>query len=147
MVFFVASACDWPSVLKWKLLIDTQFDWNLKCLDLRKMNLSTRAYEPLILTVAALGPPSALHVFWLPLSGEWLRYAKVMAGVWKVFPWSITDTQQDSLVIYCNNFATGRSSSWRDEVSQQFTCHASKSSICIFTINEMSDSISLATSL
>ena len=72
-----------------------------------------------------------------------------MAGVWKEFPeeTDTTDTQQDSLVIYCNNFATGKQSSWRDEVSPQFKKHAFQELNCIFTINEMLDSISLATSL
>ena len=89
MVFFVASACDWPSVLKWKLPIDVRFNWNLTCLDLCKMNLSTRAYPPplILANPTALGPPSAQPTFF----GETalrrrLRYAKVMAGVWKEFP-------------------------------------------------------------
>ena len=78
--------------------------------------------------------------------------AKVMAGVWKEFP-------EVSLIhlipiprfpgdLFIQQFlATGRKFRWRDEVSPQIQKTCFQEFKCIFTINEMSDSISLATSL
>jgi len=155
MVFFVASACDWPSVLKWKLPIDVRFNWNLTCLDLCKMNLSTRSYHPplILANPTALGPTLRRwgHIFWRNLFKAKTKVclaAKVMAGVWKEFPEvSLIPNKIPWWFIYPTVLATGRKFCWRDEVSPQIQKTCFQEFKCIFTINEMSDSISLATSL